>query len=49
MTSCEVETFKGHNFENVGSLLKVKNNWWLVENLVAKKDDVDRVYRFETI
>lgn len=34
MTSHEAEILKKH-FRNVGSLLRVKINWWLIENLVV--------------
>lgn len=43
MTPYETETFKKHNFGNVGSLLEVEINWWLIENIV------DLVSRFKSI
>lgn len=49
MTSYEAETFKKHKFGNVGSLLKVKINRWLIENLVARWEIVDQVFRFGAI
>lgn len=49
MTPYEAETFKKHNFGNVGSLLEVEINWWLIENLVARWDIVDLVSRFKSI
>lgn len=49
MTSNEAETFSKHNFGNTGSLLKVEVNWWLINDLMARWDTIDRVFRFETI
>lgn len=46
LTSHEMEVFKKHNFDNLGSLLKAEINWWLIEGLVARWDDVNRVFRF---
>lgn len=41
MTTHKAETFKRHNFGNVGSLLKYEINWWSIESLVARWDGVD--------
>lgn len=49
ITSHGAEMFKKHNFGNVGSLLKVKINWSLIEGLVPKWDTIDRVFWFGAI
>lgn len=49
MTSQEMESFKGYNFGNVGSLLKVEIIWWLIESLVVEWHTVTRVFQLEAI
>lgn len=49
MTYRVVETLKKHNFGNIGSLLKVAINRWLINDLMARWDPIDQVLRFGTI
>lgn len=49
MTSREADTFSKHNFGNIGSLLKVEINRWLINELLARWHTVDQVFRFGTL